>query len=177
LANDCYDDSILYSTVLNTAHPIRLETKVMSAYETQLCPNHAQITADADLRFRLGIALAARRRAAWRVVRVGAQDGVVRLEGIVPTYYDRQLILAIAQHVAGVLRVEDELTIDHPEVRVQEVIERPASSASDQAGSQSETSSAPQGGPAPNAFHHLPVLSESLEDILAKRTQSAKAAG
>ena len=49
---------------------------------------------------------------AWSASR--RRTAVVRLEGIVPTFYDRQLILAVAQHVAGVLRVEDELAIDEP---------------------------------------------------------------
>src|SRR5262245_55288050 len=134
----------------------------MSNYQIQYDTAQVNVAVDNDLRLRLGIALAARQRAACRVVRVGARNGIVRLEGIVPTFYDRQLILAVAQHVAGVLRVEDELAIDEPAPRPQAALV------------ESEPASAHGGTevkPAvpPNQFHHLPVLSESLEDILAKR--------
>jgi hypothetical protein len=137
----------------------------MSYYQTQFGSTSFNTAADAELLLRLGIALAARHRAAWRVVRVAAQNGIVRLEGIVPTFYDRQLILAVAQHVAGVLRVEDELAID--ESAAQQIA--PAVSYSEP-----ETVHLVHGGtevqsPARrNEFQHLPVLDESLEDILSE---------
>src|SRR5262245_37522822 len=86
----------------------------MSTYQAQYPITNGNTTADAELLVRIGIALAARQRTLWRAVRVAARNGVVRLECVVPTFYDRQLILAIAQHVAGVLRVEDELAVDEP---------------------------------------------------------------
>jgi hypothetical protein len=143
----------------------------MSNYQIQLGTTIAHNAADADLLLRIGIALAARHRAAWRAVRVGAQNGILRLEGVVPTFYDRQLILAVAQHVAGVLRVEDELTIDELPARRQEATAEVASAPISHGGSEAQVA------PAPNAFYHLPVLSESLEDILAKRAANATAAG
>ena len=144
----------------------------MSNYQTsrnivRLQHCRSDSSADADLLLRLGIALAARQRAAWRVVRVAAQNGIVRLEGIVPTFYDRQLILAVAQHVAGVLRVEDELAIDEPPAR------QAASRSRRRFGSRRRSRTATEAKPAPppNAFYHLPVLAESLEDILARACQ------
>jgi BON domain len=148
----------------------------MSNYQTQFGSTTFNSAADADLLLRIGIALAARQRAAWRVVRVAAQNGIVRLEGIVPTFYDRQLILAVAQHVAGVLSVEDELAIDDPTVRQPPASTAPANTefvAAVEAQSGTEVKQAtPQ-----NAFFHLPVLDESLEDILAKRAANIADAG
>jgi hypothetical protein len=146
----------------------------MSNYQTQFASTSLSTAADADLLLRIGIALAARQRHAWRVVRVGAHNGVVRLEGIVPTFYDRQLILAVAQHVAGVLRVEDELAIDEPPARKPAALPpappEPATVPFVHGGTE------PQPATPPNAFYYLPVLEESLEDILAKRPIGAAAA-
>ena len=136
----------------------------MSNYQTQFGSTSFNSAADADLLLRIGIALAARHRAAWRVVRVAAQNGIVRLEGIVPTFYDRQVILAVAQHVAGVLRVEDELAIDDPANQIAPAVEY----------SEPETIPFVHGGTEVqsvarrNEFQQLPVLEESLEDILSK---------
>ena len=69
---------------------------------------------DADLLVRIGIVLSIKRRAGWHLVRLAVQNGVVRLAGIVPSYYDRQLIAGLAQHVAGVMRVDDDLAIGDP---------------------------------------------------------------
>jgi osmotically-inducible protein OsmY len=43
---------------------------------------------------------------------VGARDGNVDLSGELPTYYLRQLAVAAAQRVAGVLQVVDRLDVD-----------------------------------------------------------------
>ena len=88
----------------------------MSSYPILNSSPKRYTLSDADLLLRLSIALAARQRAAWRAVRVRAHNGIVRLEGALPSFHDRQLILAIATHVAGVLRVEDELSIAEPVV-------------------------------------------------------------
>jgi hypothetical protein len=132
-------------------------------------PTHS--STDADIVLRLGFTLAAWQRAAWRAVRLKSQNGVVRLEGILPTFHDRQLILAVAQHVAGVLRVEDELVIADPQPRGAGSIAASAAEPSLHGGTE-VTQPAP-----PNAFYHLPVLDESLEDILAERARAAVAAG
>jgi len=132
-------------------------------------PSHTNT--DADIVLRLGFTLAAWQRAAWRAVRLKSQNGVVRLEGVLPTFHDRQLILAVAQHVAGVLRVEDELVVANPQPQTAATLATSAALESHHGGTEI-------GHPAPpNAFHHLPVLDESLEDILAERARAAAAAG
>jgi hypothetical protein len=138
----------------------------MPNYQTQHGTKIAHETADADLLLRIGLALAARQRTAWRVVRVGARGGIVRLEGVVPTFYDRQLIVAVARHVAGVLRIEDELAIVEPPARQQEAVAEIAPVPSVHDGTEGKPK------PAPNPFHHLPET-ESLEEILARWAQSA----
>lgn len=131
----------------------------------------AHTNTDADIVLRLGFTLAAWQRAAWRAVRLKSQNGVVRLEGILPTFHDRQLILAVAQHVAGVLRVEDELVIADPQPRGAGSIAASVSEEGLHGGGEGLPPTLP------NAFQHLPVLDESLEVLLAKRAQATGAAG
>jgi hypothetical protein len=129
---------------------------------------------DADILLRIGFTLAAWQRSAWRAVRVRASKGVVRLEGRLPSSHDRHLILSVAQHVAGVLRVEDELTVAERELEPRPALETPAEPILVvDCGVEAEVK---QPAP-PNAFYHLPVLDESLEDILAKRGQAGFVVG
>jgi hypothetical protein len=144
----------------------------MSTYQAQLGNSHSSSPADAELLLRIGIALATRQRNLWRAVRVAAHHGVVRLEGIVPTFYDRQLILAVAQHVAGVLRVEDEIAVDESAVRETAATRYSEPETIPLAHGGAETQPA---GPQ-NNFQHLPVLDESLEEILAKWPATSAAA-
>ena len=127
---------------------------------TQLQPrtsNHLR-GADADLLLRLRIALSVHKRAGWHLVSFTTQNGVVKLAGIVPTFYDRQLIAALVRRVAGVFGIEDHLTVGDPSIR-QQVVDVDSE----------ET--APLNRPTPDAvrlrepFSHLPVLAQSLDDI------------
>jgi hypothetical protein len=68
-------------------------------------------SADADLVKRIGIAFTSRPRIAWHDFHVSANEGVVTLRGAVPSIYDRQLIVAVTRHVAGVFGVDDQLTV------------------------------------------------------------------
>jgi osmotically-inducible protein OsmY len=140
----------------------------MSHYQTHHVPSIAQNAGDADLLLRLGIALSIRKRAGWQLVRFRVQNGVVRLGGIVPTFYDRQLIAALARHVAGVLRVEDELAVGEPSLR-QEVTETDVTSGHNHVNAAEVKSS--------NPFRDLPVVTDSLEDILVQQAATAAAAG
>jgi hypothetical protein len=112
--------------------------------------------ADSDLLRRLRIALSVHKRAGWHLVHFNAQNGVVQLAGVVPTFYDRQLIATLVRHVAGVFGIEDNLAVGDPSIR-QQVIEadRPTL-ASD------ETTTYV---PLPNPFLNLPILPQSLDDI------------
>jgi hypothetical protein len=129
----------------------------MSVSQPQEQTINPPIAADADLLLRLRIALSIQRPADWHLVRFTAQHGVVQLAGIVPAYYDRQLILALVRHVAGVRGIEDNLTIGDPSIRQQmiddETIALPAGSASHPAPSQ-------------DPFQHVPTLLQSLDDVL-----------
>jgi osmotically-inducible protein OsmY len=118
--------------------------------------NHSTGT-DADLLLRLRIALSVHKRAGWHLVHFTARNGVVQLAGVVPTFYDRQLIAALVRHVAGVFGIEDHLAVGDPSIRQQVIDAEKIARQSDQ-----ETSVVPPQDP----FLHLPVLSQTLDDML-----------
>lgn len=140
----------------------------MINYQTQPRDTNELDPADLDLISRIGIALTSRQRIAWRVIRVIADQGIVTLQGIVPTYYDRQIIVAVTQHVAGVRRVEDELTIAPPPVRANEA-DASDNEARSEAQGNSELRAEPQPVSYQQVYQQLPVLSPSLEEILSAR--------
>ena len=114
--------------------------------------------ADADLLLRLRIALSVHKRAGWHLVSFTTQNGVVQLAGIVPTFYDRQLIASLVRHVAGVFGIEDNLAVGDPAIR-QQVIDVDAEETSSQSNPTANVV------PSREPFSHLPVLAESLDDI------------
>ena len=118
--------------------------------------NHSK-SADADLLLRLRIALSVHKRAGWHLVRFTAQNGVVQLAGIVPTFYDRQLIASLVRHVAGVFGIEDNLAVGDPSIRQQVIDDETIPSQS-----VPTNNAAPSQGP----FQRIPVLTQSLDDIL-----------
>ena len=66
---------------------------------------------DADLLTRVGIALTLRMRHTLHAIHIVVDNGAVTLKGVVPTFYDRQLAIEVTRHIAGVLRVKDELSV------------------------------------------------------------------
>jgi osmotically-inducible protein OsmY len=111
---------------------------------------------DADLLRRLGIALSTHKRAGWHLVHFTVRNGIVQLTAVVPTFYDRQLIAALVRRMAGVFGIEDNLAVGEPSIR-QQVTD-------------AETDSSPSDPPTKAAsfrepFVHLPVLSQSLDDM------------
>ncbi len=70
-----------------------------------------QPLADADLRKRIAIAFATRPRIAWHSIDASVENGFVTLRGNVPSVYDRQLIVAVTRHVAGVRGIDDQLVL------------------------------------------------------------------
>lgn len=118
--------------------------------------NHLK-AADADLLLRLRIALSVHKRAGWHLIHFTAQNGVVHLAGVVPTFYDRQLIAALVRHVAGVFGVEDNLTVGDPSIRQQVV---------DAEETRPQSSPTTNDVPSKDLFRHLPVLPQSLDDML-----------
>jgi osmotically-inducible protein OsmY len=105
----------------------------------------------------LRIALSIQRRAGWHLVRFTARHGIVQLAGVVPAYYDRQLIVALVRHVAGVRGIEDKLAVGDRSLRQQviddETTTLPSKSAVDAASSR-------------YPFQHVPSLLQSLDDVL-----------
>ncbi len=118
--------------------------------------NHLQGT-DADLSLRLRVALSVQRRAGWHLVQYTVRNGVVHLEGEVPTFYDRQLIAALVRRVAGVYGIEDNLKVGDPSIRQQVV---------DDETILLKTERTTKITPARDPFRHVPVLSHSLEDMI-----------
>lgn len=72
---------------------------------------HPSCDPDADVRFRIGIALSLRHTQAIRRIRFEFAEGIATLRGKVPTYYERQLAIEAIRRVAGVRRVNDELEV------------------------------------------------------------------
>ena len=133
----------------------------MKSYEPQLETNLDQYAADAELLLRVNMALSSRQQTGRGQVRVRAHNGIVKVEGSVPTYYDRQVIVAVVRHVAGVFRVEDELTLDRAGGGKSESRKRNTGLPEKAVARREEGITRP--------FDGLPVVSESLEDLLATR--------
>jgi hypothetical protein len=66
---------------------------------------------DADLLTRVGIALTLRLQHTLHAVHIQVNGGMVTLRGIVPSFYDRQLAVEVTRRVAGVHKIQDELTV------------------------------------------------------------------
>jgi hypothetical protein len=130
----------------------------MSIAQLQPPSNTYSTTADADLSRRLRIALSVKRRAGWHHVRVSARDGHVELAGVVPSFYDRQLIAALVRHVAGVMGIDDKLTVGDPSIRHQ--ISQPENAwvSGDSQRDEHQWQ---------NNFAHLPALPHSLDHAFA----------
>jgi hypothetical protein len=119
--------------------------------------NHLNAS-DSDLLRRLRIALSIHRRAGWHLVHFTAQNGIVQLSGVVPTYYDRQLIAALVRRVAGVYGIDDQLMVGDPAIRQQLIDDETILLQREPA-----TKVVPSADP----FLHVPVLPQSLDDMLA----------
>lgn len=118
--------------------------------------NHLQGT-DADLSLRLRVALSVQRRAGWHLVQHSVKNGVVHLEGEVPTFYDRQLIAALVRRVAGVYGIEDNLKVGDPSIR-QQVVDDETTLINRKSTTKPALSRDP--------FRNVPVLSHSLDEML-----------
>jgi hypothetical protein len=135
----------------------------MSTSHSPYAPTNLPTSADRDLLLRLRIALSVKRRAGWHLVTINVQDGIAQLAGTVPSFYDRQLIAALVRHVAGVLGIEDKIAVGDPAIRQQ-------LPAADDAAHYT----APPTYAAPhNPFQHLPVLPQTLDDVLAGHALNA----
>lgn len=111
---------------------------------------------DSDLLRRLRIALSIHKRAGWHLVHFTVQNGVVQLAGVVPTFYDRQLIASLVRRMAGVFGIEDNLAVGDPSIR-QQLMDPKAAVPQNEVPTQITS--------ALNPFVHLPVLPQSLDDV------------
>jgi osmotically-inducible protein OsmY len=68
-----------------------------------------------DLAQRVSLFLRAQTLAVGRPLDISATGGVVTIRGCVPSFYQRQLVLALARRVAGVLQVNDGLHVATPD--------------------------------------------------------------
>jgi hypothetical protein len=116
---------------------------------------------DADLFRRLAIAFSMQPRNGWRDIQVIVRHGLVTLIGEVPSFHSRHLLVAVARHVAGVLRVTDEIkVVELPTRKPQSAIEGPSETAP-------RARIDAKAGDGHNAFAHLAISTQSLEDIVA----------
>ena len=72
---------------------------------------------ESDLESRIRIFLAEQGVAALRRIAVSATGGTVNLCGRVHSFYEKQLCLNCCQHVAGVIRVIDEIEVEEKAIR------------------------------------------------------------
>ena len=77
-------------------------------------PNHSVDAASHELERRVIQFLQQRHLVFGCRLWIEAQDGVVTLSGRVPTFHQRQLILAFTRRVAGVIQVVDRVEVDPP---------------------------------------------------------------
>jgi osmotically-inducible protein OsmY len=70
-----------------------------------------EVTPDEQLRHRIHLFLQTLRLAILRRVQIDVQSGVVTIEGIARSYYERQMALACVRRVAGVRQVVDRIVV------------------------------------------------------------------
>ena len=70
-------------------------------------------TTDDDLKTRVVNFLAQRQVSLLHGVAVEVKDGLVTLRGNVRSFYEKQLCLNCARHVAGVIRLVDRIQVAH----------------------------------------------------------------
>ena len=115
---------------------------------------------DADLFKRLAIAFSMQPRNGWRDIQIVVRHGLVTLIGEVPNTRSRQILVAVARHVAGVLRVSDEIKVVEVPTRNAESRPKPPP---DPASVRVDSTA----GRVPNLFVHLPATAQPLEEIVA----------
>jgi hypothetical protein len=98
--------SEVYATRLLCGRWIRERLRIMAILDT------AVETADGDLERRTRIFLAGQGVSALRRITVSASGGALKLCGRVHSFYEKQLCLNCCQHVAGVIRVVDEIEVE-----------------------------------------------------------------
>src|SRR5262245_25739839 len=67
---------------------------------------------DQDLQHRVALFVQQRQLTLGAKITISARRGVVTLKGTTKTFHQRQLLIAFASKVAGVVRVNDELEVE-----------------------------------------------------------------
>jgi osmotically-inducible protein OsmY len=67
---------------------------------------------DRDVAQRVRTFLESRHFPAFRRLRVDVRNGTVRLTGLLPTFYEKQVALTCCQRVAGVLHLIDDISVE-----------------------------------------------------------------
>jgi osmotically-inducible protein OsmY len=117
---------------------------------------------DASFAASIEAALKKQRQPGWHDIYIAVRNGVVTLNGEVTTNRDRQFVLAVTRQVVGTARILDKLTV---------VDKRTSNTNSD---AETESSLADKlrarfkSGKRVDHFKHLPVTSNSLEDLSAQ---------
>ena len=70
-----------------------------------------EVTPDEQLRHRIHLFLQTLRLTILRRVQIDVQSGIVTIEGIARSYYERQMALACVRRVAGVRQVVDRIVV------------------------------------------------------------------
>lgn len=83
----------------------------MSEYVSRSTDQYSSSPEEIELARRVKLFLASQPRPALRYLRVTARGGSVSLQGVVTTYYERQLALQCSRRVAGVRELIDEIQV------------------------------------------------------------------
>jgi hypothetical protein len=139
-------------------HLLGMELRAMSKsliYVRRSAPSNSE---DADLAARVGQSLTQSQRPGWFEIYVAVRNGLVTLDGKVSSERNRKLVVNATERVAGVRHVKDELQI----VEMADVV---ADDVESDSFFEHQRAAKPTGRP--EQFQHLPVVEESLEDILS----------
>ena len=122
---------------------------------------------DASFAASIEAALKKQRQPGWRDIYIAVRNGVVTLSGEVTATRDRQFVVGVTRQVVGTARILDKLVV---------VDKRTSKTTSD---TENESSLADKlrarfkSGKRVDHFKHLPVTSESLEDLSAQIIKNA----
>lgn len=127
-------------------------------------PSSQKTPEDATLSNRIATTLKTQQRRGWHEVFIAVRSGQVTLSGVVASSREQKLIISLVTKVPGVIRVKDELTVD------EKYQERSAKRTADDSEEYAEYEYQQKAAKRAEQLRQLPVVSESLEDLLAART-------
>lgn len=129
-------------------------------YVRRSAPNNSD---DAELAARVGQSLTQSQRPGWFEIYVAVRNGLVTLEGKVSNERNRKLVVHTTERVDDVRHVKDQLQI----VEMADVV---ADDVESDPFFERQRAAKPTGRP--EQFQHLPVIEESLEEILSNPSKA-----